>query len=175
MGTGIRWRTPRSEPTIWLRHSRKPSAAGAPPADLRDREHFQVHAAASANAPDRLFISKPLTGKLSHRLSVQFSRRISNPDGSFAGVAVASFDPLVLDNFERASQIAGGFTILIGFDGIIRAAEPDTALIGEVFRQTDIVDEFKGSGGATSRDHSVSVLNDFAIIDYRQVPGYDLF
>jgi signal transduction histidine kinase/ActR/RegA family two-component response regulator len=166
------------------------SVAGAPPANLTDREYFQVHAKAGANAPDRLFISKPMIGKLTHRLSVQFSRRISNPDGSFAGVAIASLDPQVLDNFQRASQIAGGFTMLIGFDGVIRAAEPDTALIGDVYRRTDIIDAFKGSGGDTSPDqamqeqampdhampgHTMSVLDDSTIVDYRRIPGYDLF
>ncbi len=149
------------------------SVTGAAPANLADREHFRVHA--TANAPDRLFISKPMMGRLTHRWTVQFSRRISNPDGSFAGVAIASFDPLVLNSFQRASQIAGGFTMLIGFDGVIRAAEPDTARIGEVFRQTDIIEEFKGSGVVTLPDHNVTVLNDSAIIDYRKVPGYDLF
>ncbi len=150
------------------------SVIGAVPTNLADKEYFQVNASAGADAPDRLFISKPMMGRMTHRLSVQFTRRIANPDGSFAGVVIASFDPLVLNSFQRASQIAGGFTMLIGFDGVIRAAEPDTATIGDVFRQTDIIEEFKGSGVVAAPDHSITVLNKSAIIDYRKVPGYDL-
>jgi signal transduction histidine kinase/ActR/RegA family two-component response regulator len=151
------------------------SVHGAPPANLTDREHFKIHADAPANAPDRLFISKPVMGRLSNHLSIEFSRRMSNPDGSFAGVAIASFDPLVLDNFQHASQVAGGFTMLIGFDGVIRAAEPDAARIGEVFSQTDIIEEFSGSGVVAPPNHTVIILNDTAMMGYRKVPGYDLF
>ena len=151
------------------------SVIGAVPTNLADKEYFQVNASAGADAPDRLFISKPMMGRMTHRLSVQFTRRIANPDGSFAGVVIASFDPLVLNSFQRASQIAGGFTMLIGFDGVIRAAEPHTATIGDVFRERTSSKNSRDLGGVVAApDHSITVLNKSAIIDYRKVPGYDL-
>ena len=95
--------------------------------NIADREHFRVQAAATE---DRLFISKPVIGRSTGRLSVQFTRRMSTRTARFAGVVVASFDPLVIGASQSGFAPTGGFALLIGGDGIIRAARPDTALIG---------------------------------------------
>lgn len=55
--------------------------------DLSDREHFKVHQV--ANGQDRLFISKPLLGKISGKWSIQFTRPILR-HGQFDGVLVVS-------------------------------------------------------------------------------------
>ncbi|MRR49852.1 MAG: PAS domain S-box protein [Rhodocyclaceae bacterium] len=67
----------------------------APPkdrTDLSDREHFRVHRDSSE---DRLFISKPIKGRVTGRWTIQFTRPIL-VDGAFKGVIVASISP---DNF----------------------------------------------------------------------------
>ncbi|MFD0666571.1 diguanylate cyclase domain-containing protein [Ramlibacter sp. MAHUQ-53] len=56
---------------------------------LGDREHFTVH---REGGGDRLFISKPLLGRVSRQWSIQFSRPITR-DGQFAGVLVMSMSP----------------------------------------------------------------------------------
>ncbi|HEY6896328.1 MAG TPA: diguanylate cyclase [Rhodocyclaceae bacterium] len=61
---------------------------------LGDREHFKVH---RAGGVDRLYISKPLQGRVSGRWSIQFSRALYRA-GAFAGVAVISISPEVLSN-----------------------------------------------------------------------------
>ena len=58
--------------------------------DLSAREHFRVHQE-SGNA-DRLFISRPVVGKVSKKSSIQFTRPIFR-DNRFDGVLVVSVDP----------------------------------------------------------------------------------
>jgi diguanylate cyclase (GGDEF)-like protein/PAS domain S-box-containing protein len=56
---------------------------------LGDREHFKAHLGAD---PDRLFISKPVFGRVSNTWSIQFSRPIRR-QGEFLGVLVLSVAP----------------------------------------------------------------------------------
>jgi diguanylate cyclase (GGDEF)-like protein len=92
----------------------------APPMDLSDREHYRVH----VNKPeDMLFISKPLIGRASNKWSVQFTRRLSNRDGSFGGVVVASLNPEHFTNFYNSIDFGSPASIaLIGSDGVVRSS-----------------------------------------------------
>jgi len=92
----------------------------APPMDLSDREHYRVHV---NSGEDQLFISKPMIGRASGRWSVQFSRRFTNVDGSFAGVVVASLDPEHLTKFYNKIDFGTLASIsLIGADGVVRSS-----------------------------------------------------
>ena len=90
------------------------------PIDLSDRPHFKVHVGAAA---DMLFISKPVIGRASKRLSVQFSRRFLKPDGSFGGVVVASLDPGHLTRLYDGVDFGERVSVtLVGSDGVVRSS-----------------------------------------------------
>ena len=90
------------------------------PINVSDREHFHVLAAAK---DDRLYISKPVMGRISHRVSIQLSRRITRPDGSFGGIITASVDPSYFARLYDSVEVgADGWVRIVGTDGVIRAA-----------------------------------------------------
>ena len=144
-------------------------ARGRPKVNIADREHFRVHVDATE---DRLFISKPVVGRASGRLSIQLTRRVTGRDGGFAGVVVASLDPYILGVFRESSDNGEGFALLVGRDGIVRASRPDTGGIGQPVRPPldgDIARLFEDGGGTrTTRGTD-------AIVSYRTVTGYPLF
>ncbi len=90
--------------------------------DLSDREHFSVHRETDA---DRMFISKPLVGRASGRLSLNVSRPVRNAGGQFLGVVIVSIDPQLFSNFlEILGEPNNTLVNLFGKDGIIRARAP---------------------------------------------------
>jgi signal transduction histidine kinase len=90
-----------------------------PRSNIADREHFKVHI---ADDTGKLFISRPVLGRSSGKWSIQFTRRLNNPDGSFAGVVVASLDPAYFTDFYRALDLGeGSVAQLAGSDGVLRA------------------------------------------------------
>jgi signal transduction histidine kinase/CheY-like chemotaxis protein/HPt (histidine-containing phosphotransfer) domain-containing protein len=145
-----------------------------PPANVNifDREHFQVHVAATE---DRLFISKPVIGRSSGRLSVQLSRRMTAPDGRFAGVVVASLDPHVLGVFRESSRVGEGFAKLIGRDGVIRSAQPNESTIGASMLAAADPDMARMFQDGTRADEIETTDTQDSIVSYRSVTGYPLF
>jgi len=86
--------------------------------DLSDREHFKVHVASDSG---QLFVSKPVIGRATGKWSIQLSRRINKPDGSFGGVVVLSIDPTYFTEFYGELNLGpGGLTSLYGLDGVAR-------------------------------------------------------
>jgi diguanylate cyclase (GGDEF)-like protein/PAS domain S-box-containing protein len=96
------------------------------PAYVGDRPHFKIQ---RDTAADQLYISVPVLGRLSGKLTVEFTRRLSKPDGSFDGIVVTAIDIAKLEDFFSSLDIGRtGIVSLVGFDHIIRArAGPDPA------------------------------------------------
>lgn len=100
------------------------SQSATPPAfNSADREYFRYFATHDDN--DELHISPPSISRLSGQPVIMLSRRISNPDGSFAGVAAGA---IFLDYFRGLFTAAGakhaGTVTLYGPGGSIAMREP---------------------------------------------------
>ena len=101
--------------------------------DLSDREHFRVHRL----RPDGgLFISQPVIGRISKQWSVQATRRIDRPDGSFGGVVVVSENPAYLTDgfYNRAALGDHGMIAVLSSRGFMlsRRAGAAPSTTGEV-------------------------------------------
>jgi methyl-accepting chemotaxis protein len=96
------------------------TAYNGAPLYLGDREHFLAQVDAKS---DELFISKPVIGRASGKPSIQVSRRLRKPDGSFGGVIVTSIDPVFAERFSQSVKLgAHSGIILRGLDGVLRAS-----------------------------------------------------
>ena len=90
--------------------------------DLSEREHFRVHKEVPQN--DRLFISRPLKGKVSGKWSIQVTRPIFR-NGQFNGVFVVSVSPDQFAAFaEKLSLIKGNVMTIVRNTGEIMARYP---------------------------------------------------
>ena len=110
---------------------RASTTAGFSEINLSDREHIKVHL--QDNYPG-MFISKPLVGRASKRLSLQLSTLLKAADGKPLGVLVISIDPNQLTERYRQLNLADSSLIaLVGTqDRIIRLArgdQPDLKMI----------------------------------------------
>ncbi|VVD68792.1 bifunctional diguanylate cyclase/phosphodiesterase [Pandoraea anhela] len=94
-----------------------PASAGV---NIADREHFRVHL---DDESDGLFISHPVFGRLSRKWVLQFSRRLNNPDGTFAGVVVVSQEPSYFTSDFYTNAVLGQYSqiAVIADDGALLA------------------------------------------------------
>jgi hypothetical protein len=68
-----------------------------PNVSIADRPHFRAQIDPSS---DRLFISRPVRGRVSNQATIQFTRKLLGPQGEFAGVTVLS---LGCDELSRSA------------------------------------------------------------------------
>jgi hypothetical protein len=143
-----------------------------PPLYLGDREHFRAHVDGVA---DRLFISKPVLGRSSGRLSIQFSRRVRTPSGGFGGVIVISVDPNFVDPFfETVDLGAHGTVVVRNLDGAILAGRGfDSETPGRVEARRGFRDALvKGSVGHYWSDGGLDGVN--RLVAYRASKKFPL-
>ena len=115
--------------------------------DIGNAEAFRTQLNSKA---DDLYISAPVVGHLSGKLSLQLTRRLMKPDGSFAGIIGASLDVVQLEKFYNSIDIGpAGIITLVGFDGIIRARSGhnpvSSGFIGQSTSQTKLFELTRNS------------------------------
>jgi len=88
--------------------------------NLGDRDHVRAHL--KEQAGDKLFIGKPLRGRLSGRQAVPFSRPIYDDDGKLAGVIIAGVAPGYFSRFYDIIDLGADASIaLVRSDGLVIA------------------------------------------------------
>ncbi len=148
--------------------SRKPVEA----LDLSGREHFRIQKHATT---DELYIGKPVEGIRTPQPTIQLNRRLRNPDGSFAGVIVASLDTSQLVKFYQTIDIGKqGSISLIGLDGYIRARHSfNSENITRLPPNRGIMQQLeKSSAGTYVNDGKFDGV--VRLISYRKVAGQPL-
>ena len=100
------------------------------PGDLARSEHFRLHAARDTG---EMHVGTPVAGLAAGTSSVQLSRRINKPDGSFGGVAMIAIDAQYFSRVYGELDLGhDSATFLIGTDGIVRARRATgNARVGE--------------------------------------------
>jgi signal transduction histidine kinase len=123
--------------------------------DLSDREHFRVHKEKDTN---QLFISKPVLGRASGKWSIQMTRRINKPDGSFGGVVVISVDPYYFSDFYSGVELGQrGVVSLVGRDGIVRARRVgDDSEVGQNIKGSPLMTVWDKAASGSYRSTSVA-------------------
>ena len=112
-----------------------------PQQNLSDRDFFQIH---RDNDSVGLFISRPFVSRFSDLLLVAFSRRLSHPDGSFAGIAVgAMLQSYFQSVFKDISLGPNGTVTLVRTDGVVLMRWPYREdFIGSNIKRADLFIHF---------------------------------
>jgi len=95
-----------------------PLVSPSQPVSFLDRDYFIVH---RGDPGAGLFVAKPLIGRISGKWVITMTRRFNNPDGSFAGVVLASVPVDYLTRLLAQLQL--------GENGIALLRDPDLGLI----------------------------------------------
>lgn len=90
--------------------------------NFSDREYFVFHQ--SSDTPEPV-LGRPFKSKLSGEWILPVTQRISNPDGSFGGVALAAFILTELTGFFQDFSLGNeGSFLLVRRDGVVLARAP---------------------------------------------------
>ncbi len=138
--------------------------------DLSEREHFLVHQ--EAENRDRLFISKPILGKVSGKWSIQVTRPIFE-DGGFDGVIVVSISPDQFTGFAGKLRLEKEDALSVIRDtGEILARFPSSLGLGKILIDRPYLGNNPSDSG-NYRDRAV-VDGIERIYGYYRLPEYGL-
>ncbi|MFC5300842.1 ATP-binding protein [Azospira restricta] len=137
---------------------------------LADREHIRVHFAAKES---RLFISRPVLGRVSGQWSLQFTRPLLRA-GAFNGVIVISVSPERFSRFYSTLSLGRqGITTMVRDSGEVMARAPDwKGRIGQVISGSPYLNPEAPLQGNFSRS---SVLDGVErLYGYHRLPEHGL-
>ena len=110
---------------------------GTPPVSVADRDYFSAHI---TDPSPGLRIGKPLISRSAGVRFISVSRRITRPDGSFGGVAVAAIEPRYFERFYRELELGEHDRIaLFRRDGVLLVGTPyNEAVVGKDYATLDL-------------------------------------
>jgi diguanylate cyclase (GGDEF)-like protein len=123
--------------------------------NLSDRDYFQIH---RDNDSVGLFVSRPFRSRLSGRMLVAFSRRLSHPDGSFAGVVLgAMLQDYFQSGFKDISLGPNGTVTLVRTDGIVLMRWPYREdFVGSSMKRAELFVRFQHASSGQYESWAVS-------------------
>ncbi len=143
-----------------------------PRVSLADRSYFLVH---RDNREVGLHVDRPLASRSVDRWFVPVSRRLENPDGSFAGVIVAAVEPVYFEDFYRELKLGPNDAVaLFDLNTILIArvpVAPDT--VGKAWPDFIVFKEVRA--GAERGSYEVrSFTGVESLLGFGRVSGYPL-
>jgi C4-dicarboxylate-specific signal transduction histidine kinase len=146
-----------------------------PRTNIADQPAFRFHAARST---ERLYVSQPLRSPLLGQNLIWLTRRLNNPDGSFAGVISINILPDQFTAFYRDAQVDPmDVMAVVGLDGIVRARRMGrVSSSGEDVRSGPVT-QVQMSGRQTSGTWLGPNPRDGLVryVSHRRMHGYPLF
>ncbi|WP_354685503.1 sensor domain-containing diguanylate cyclase [Cupriavidus necator] len=143
------------------------------PVNVSDRDYFQAH----RNATDAgLFLSRPFQPRLTpENKSIGISRRLSAPDGSFAGIVVGTLRLQYFRKlFDGVSLGEGGTLTLLRTDGTIIMRRPyEAESIGrDISGSASFAPLLQGTQGSFIGVAAVDGVQ--RLYSFRRIPGFPL-
>ncbi len=140
-----------------------------------DREEFQAHA---RDASLGLFIGKPFRDGQNGPWSLAFSRRLNDPDGSFAGIVTGTIRlSYMQDAYGRMQLGSGALMTLYKIDGTLLAREPRADLkLGTVVLSAETMDRInRAASGPYDTFEATSPIDGITrVFGYRRVGSLPL-
>ena len=148
-------------------------AGNAPRPNIADLEHFTAQRQAPAG---NFFVSPPFRSRADGRWISAISRRVSNPDGSFAGVVTAPLQEDYFAGIYQALNLGQNGTVVLGHsDAMILARVPfSESALGKKFSSFDLFTTRIAQSEAGAYEAVSAIDGVRRIIGYRVVPGLPL-
>jgi diguanylate cyclase (GGDEF)-like protein len=127
-------------------------------------------------AADGMFISPPYRSAAGDKWFTAASRRLNNPDGSFAGVVTAPLDQSYFIKLYRSIDLGhGGSILLLHREGSILAREPERKnAVGKMFVDSPLLTRYLPASEQGAYETTSIVDGVERIAGYKAVPGLPL-
>jgi diguanylate cyclase (GGDEF)-like protein len=128
------------------------------------------------NGGDGMFISPPYRSAAGDKWFTAASRRLNNPDGSFAGIVTAPLDQSYFTKLYRSIDLGhGGSILLLHREGRILAREPERKdAVGKTFVDSPLLTRYLPASEQGAYETTSIVDGVERIAGYQAVPGLPL-